>query len=108
MYPISSIIGTRGQEPGTRDQGSGKRPGVGDLEKGTRDHNFAKIGREACDENHLAAVQLRHLVKSASDVKVVITKEAGVDFQECWGHALCVDGRSGSDHIVKIYRKDAN
>merc|ERR1739848_241321 len=68
--------------------------------------NFAKLGREACDENHLAAVQLRHLVKSSSEVKVVLQKACEEHVQECWAHALCIDARTSSEHIIRIYRKD--
>ena len=33
---------------------------------------FAEVGLEACEEHHFQGLQLRHLVKSSTDVKAAL------------------------------------
>jgi len=72
--------------------------------------SFSVLGLEACEQHHLRAIQLRHLVKSSSQVKVLTwtreepkdTKEQIVEIRVT---GLC-SGKLGEDHLVKIYRRD--
>jgi hypothetical protein len=70
---------------------------------------FAKVGMEACEEHHFKGLQLRHLVRTSAEVKVLkfeTEKDEG-RITECRLEALCLDSKSFVNHLVKVYRRDA-
>eukprot|EP00931_Biecheleriopsis_adriatica_P089313 TRINITY_DN63466_c0_g1_i1.p1 TRINITY_DN63466_c0_g1~~TRINITY_DN63466_c0_g1_i1.p1 ORF type:complete len:319 (-),score=86.53 TRINITY_DN63466_c0_g1_i1:30-938(-) len=70
---------------------------------------FAKVGMEACEENHFQGLQLRHLVRTSGEVKVLkfdAEKEDG-RITECKLEALCMDSKNFVNHLVKVQRRDA-
>ncbi|CAK9021409.1 unnamed protein product [Durusdinium trenchii] len=70
---------------------------------------FAEVGLEACEEHHFQGLQLRHLVKSSEEVKVLkFDKESeGGHITECWLDAICAGSPHFVSHLVKVYRRDA-
>lgn len=66
---------------------------------------FAKVGKEACEQNPLPAMQLRNLVKESQEIKVLVfNKDSEGDtgrVLECWMEATC------ADHFIKVFRRDA-
>mmetsp|Transcript_108597 Transcript_108597/g.317744 ORF Transcript_108597/g.317744 Transcript_108597/m.317744 type:complete len:324 (-) Transcript_108597:144-1115(-) len=73
---------------------------------------LGKLGAEAWDAHHLEALQLRHMVRQCPEVKLLVRKrESGIAraYQaECWIDALCMDPSNGSDHVVKLYRRESD
>jgi len=70
---------------------------------------FAEVGMEACQEHHFQGLQLRHLVKSSTEVKVLKFDKESQDghITECWLNALCAGSPHFVTHLVKVYRRDA-
>lgn len=73
---------------------------------------LAKLGMEAWDHHHLEALQLRHMVRLCPEVRMLIKKqETGIALSyraEVWVDALCIDPSSGSEHVVKLYRREVD
>lgn len=67
---------------------------------------FAKVGKEACEQNPLPAVQVRNLVKEAKEIKALVfhreSEGRAGPVLECWLDATC------SDHLIRVYRRDAD
>ncbi|CAJ1385531.1 unnamed protein product [Effrenium voratum] len=70
---------------------------------------FAEVGMEACEEHQFQGLQLRHLVKTSIEVKVLRFDKEGQDghITECWLQALCAGSPHFVNHLVKVYRRDA-
>eukprot|EP00416_Gambierdiscus_australes_P019721 CAMPEP_0171071558 /NCGR_PEP_ID=MMETSP0766_2-20121228/10389_1 /TAXON_ID=439317 /ORGANISM="Gambierdiscus australes, Strain CAWD 149" /LENGTH=275 /DNA_ID=CAMNT_0011528107 /DNA_START=28 /DNA_END=855 /DNA_ORIENTATION=- len=67
---------------------------------------LAKVGAEACEKHHVQAIQLRHMVRTSAEVRLKVRRREQQGQLECWFDALCCDPSTGSDHIVRIYRRD--
>mmetsp|Transcript_7942 Transcript_7942/g.20170 ORF Transcript_7942/g.20170 Transcript_7942/m.20170 type:complete len:232 (-) Transcript_7942:358-1053(-) len=71
---------------------------------------FGYLGKEAAGSDPIKAQMMQHVVKEATECKVLVHDE---EDQICGGEhvkvtqadALCVDTRNGSNHLVKVYRR---
>lgn len=68
-----------------------------------------EVGMEACEEHHFQGLQLRHLVKSSEEVKVLKFDRESEDggLTECWLTAICSGSPHFVSHMVKVYRRAA-
>ncbi|CAE7628808.1 dnaJ, partial [Symbiodinium sp. CCMP2456] len=67
------------------------------------------LGAEAAQTDPIKAQFMQQVVKEATECRVLLfekeTQEAERHMQETWADALCVDERSGANHLVKVYRR---
>lgn len=70
---------------------------------------FGSLGAEAAATDPIKGQFMQQVVKEATDCKVLIferdTPGPDKSTKETWGDALCVDSRTGANHIVKVYRR---
>eukprot|EP00434_Breviolum_minutum_P031656 symbB.v1.2.027993.t1/scaffold2917.1/size67260/8 len=67
------------------------------------------LGAEAAQQDPIKAQFMQQVVKEATDCKVLLhekeSKDGEKSCKEVWADALCVDERSGANHLVKVYRR---
>ncbi|CAK9114620.1 Chaperone protein DnaJ, partial [Durusdinium trenchii] len=67
------------------------------------------LGAEVMQQDPIKAQFMQQVVKEATDCKVLLhekeTKEEDKTRKEVWADALCVDERTGANHLVKVYRR---
>eukprot|EP00435_Cladocopium_sp_Y103_P051403 s739_g15.t6 len=63
------------------------------------------LGAEAAQQDPIKAQFMQQVVKEATDCKVLLHDTWQQVNQEIWADALCVDERSGANHLVKVYRR---
>ncbi|CAJ1407354.1 unnamed protein product [Effrenium voratum] len=67
------------------------------------------LGAEAASTEPIKAQFMQQVVKEATACQVLLhereAQEEDKSIQETWADALCVDERSGANHLVKVYRR---
>eukprot|EP00931_Biecheleriopsis_adriatica_P117499 TRINITY_DN93004_c0_g1_i1.p1 TRINITY_DN93004_c0_g1~~TRINITY_DN93004_c0_g1_i1.p1 ORF type:complete len:266 (+),score=84.72 TRINITY_DN93004_c0_g1_i1:80-877(+) len=67
------------------------------------------LGAEAAQSDPIKAQFMQQVVKEATECKVLMFDREKVEKEkttkETWADALCVDEKSGANHLVKVYRK---
>lgn len=70
---------------------------------------FGCLGAEAAASDPIKGQFMQQVVKEATDCKSLIfereTSAPDKTTKETWADALCVDSRSGANHLVKVYRR---
>jgi len=70
---------------------------------------FGFLAEEACRTDPIKGQFMTHVVREATDCKVLMWEKDRIEdcqrTKETWADALCVDSRSGSNHLVKVYRR---
>eukprot|EP00933_Yihiella_yeosuensis_P077781 TRINITY_DN88644_c0_g1_i1.p1 TRINITY_DN88644_c0_g1~~TRINITY_DN88644_c0_g1_i1.p1 ORF type:complete len:288 (-),score=59.75 TRINITY_DN88644_c0_g1_i1:124-966(-) len=70
---------------------------------------FGFLGAEAVAEDPIKGQFMQQVVKTSTECRVLMFDRETIDGEkittETWGNALCVDSRTGSNHLVKVYRR---
>eukprot|EP00929_Paragymnodinium_shiwhaense_P004206 TRINITY_DN104976_c0_g1_i1.p1 TRINITY_DN104976_c0_g1~~TRINITY_DN104976_c0_g1_i1.p1 ORF type:complete len:294 (-),score=77.01 TRINITY_DN104976_c0_g1_i1:201-1082(-) len=70
---------------------------------------FGFLAEEACRTDPIKGQFMTHVVREATDCKVLMWEKDRIEdcqrTKETWADALCVDSRSGANHLVKVYRR---
>merc|ERR1712070_448043 len=70
---------------------------------------FGFLAGEAARMDPIKAQMMQHVVKEATDCKVLMHEQETVSEEfvtkETWADGLCVDSKNGSNHLVQCYRR---